>query len=273
MEKFSVLIPSYREYERLHDLVKTILEDELSKKIQKIVVVTPDKNVKLPNSRKIKLINEKMRKGKSKAIDIGLKEIDTDIIVMLSSDLKMRKNFLNGLLTPFNNKKIGMVIGRPKADKNSNIYPLSKIIWDLHHILCKKTPKGTEICAFRKIVNRFPRVNADEVFIEYEIKKIGMKIIYRPSATGRTRIPNNLTQLFKQRKRIFNGHLQMKEEYNFNASSMDTKLLFEIVTEFLKSNFSIKNTIMLSFLSILEIIARFSAMFDFYVLKNVQTIW
>jgi hypothetical protein len=56
------LIPSYGEKERLHNLLKTIIQDELYSKIEKIVVVSPDKRLILPKSKKIVLIREKERK-------------------------------------------------------------------------------------------------------------------------------------------------------------------------------------------------------------------
>jgi cellulose synthase/poly-beta-1,6-N-acetylglucosamine synthase-like glycosyltransferase len=75
------------------NLLKTIIPDELYSKIGKIVVVTPDKRLILPKSKKIVLIREKKRRGKYLAINLGLKGIKSKVVVMLSSDLVMRKNF------------------------------------------------------------------------------------------------------------------------------------------------------------------------------------
>ncbi|MEM5830993.1 MAG: glycosyltransferase [Candidatus Aenigmatarchaeota archaeon] len=272
MDKFSVLIPTYQEKERPYNLVKTILKDKIANKIDRIVIVTPDKSLILPKSKKILLILEKERKGKWYAIKLGLKAIKTKIVIMLSSDLKMRNNFLSFLLKHFKDPYIGMVVGRPLADKNSKIYPFSKIIWDLHHLLCLREPKGTEICGFRKILTNFPRICADEVFIEYKIKKAGYKISYEPRAFGYTKIPYTLLQLFRQRKRIFNGHLQVKKEYNFVVSSMKIHLILSAMFQLLKRQRSIKLFFVLAVLIFIEILARIFATLEAFSNK-FEIIW
>ncbi len=184
---------------------------------------------------------------------------------MLSSDLRIRKNFLKYLLNHFENPNVGMVVGRPIADKNSNIYRFSRIIWELHHILCLKNPKGTEICAFRKIFKNFPRVVADEVFIEYKIKKAGYRIIYEPRAYGFTKVPNSLKQLFNQRKRIFDGHMQIKRKYGFETSSQKFSLLLKVILEFIKKE---KISLNLILLMLIETLARtlgfIESLFNYY---------
>ncbi|MEM7823495.1 MAG: glycosyltransferase [Candidatus Aenigmatarchaeota archaeon] len=272
MDKFSILIPSYREQDRLYNLVKTILKDKIANKIEKIIIVSPDKNLILPKSRKIILIKEKERKGKYYAIQLGLKRIKSKIIVMLSSDLRMRKNFLYFLLKHFKNKEVGMIIGRPKADKNSRIYYFSKIIWDLHHLLCLKKPKGTEICAFRKIFNYFPKVLADEVFIEYKIRKTKYRIVYEPKAFGYTKIPYTLLQFLKQRKRSFAGHLQIKKQYGFSTSSMEYSIILGILMDFLKEQTFI-DIIFLTALIFIEALARILAFIEFYLFRKIEVIW
>jgi len=262
MKKFSILIPSYLENKRLQNLIKNILKDKLKEKIDKIIIVTPDKDLQLPFSKKILVIKERKRKGKSLAIRLGLKKIKTEIVVMLSSDLKMRKNFLRFLIPYFQKKEIGMIIGRPKADKNSKIFLFSKIIWDLHHLLCLKQPKATEICAFRKILKSFPKISADEVYIEYSIRKKGYKIIYEPRAYGYTKSPYSLKHFFSQRKRNFFGHLQILRFYRFKTSSLKIPLLIQIFSEYVKKT-GPKNFILLIIVTFIELLARLNALIDF----------
>lgn len=273
MTTFSILIPSYKEKERLYKLVATILKDKFRNKIKNIVIVTPDKNIILPKSKKIIVIKERKRKGKYSAIGLGLKKINTKIVVLLSSDLKIRKNFLIYLIKPLINPKVGMVVGRPIADKNSKVYPLSKIIWDLHHFLCLEKPKGTEICAFRKIFNYFPKVSADEVFIEYKIRKAGYKIIYIPEAYGYTKIPNSLILFFKQRKRISVGHFNLKKKYSFSTSSLELTILIKALIKLIKNIKGLRNLLFLIFVIFLETLARIIAFFEVYLLGIDELVW
>jgi len=259
--KISVLIPSFLEKRRLTALVNTLLKDKPSKNIQRIIIVTPNE-VKLPKSRKIVVIKERKRKGKSYAIKIGLKHINTSLVLLLTSDIRIRKNFLQYLLSHLKDPTIGAVVGRPIADKNSKIYKFSKIIWDLHHLLCLHQPKGTEIMLFRKIFKDFPLVSADEVFIEYKIRKAGYKIVYEPRVYGYTKTPYTLLQFFRQRRRSFNGHLQIKERYKFETSSMKISLLLKIVLEYLRKEHSLKTFFNLLIVIFIEILARICATID-----------
>jgi cellulose synthase/poly-beta-1,6-N-acetylglucosamine synthase-like glycosyltransferase len=259
--EISVLIPSFLEKRRLTFLVSKLLKDKLSKNIKKIIVITPDE-IKLPKLSKIIVIKEKERKGKSHAIKIGLKYIDTPFILLLTSDIRISKNFLQYLLSYTNDPTVGAVVGRPIADKNSKIYKFSKIIWDLHHLLCLHQPKGTEIMLFRKIFKDFPLVSADEVFIEYKIRKAGYKIVYEPRVYGYTKIPYTLLQFFRQRRRSFNGHLQIKEKYKFKTSSMKVSLLLKIAFDYLKKQHSLETFFNFLMVSFIEIMARICATID-----------
>jgi cellulose synthase/poly-beta-1,6-N-acetylglucosamine synthase-like glycosyltransferase len=256
--RVSVLIPSFAEKKRIKHLVSMLLR---SKRVERIVIVTPDE-IKVPKSRKIVVIKEMERKGKSYAIKIGLKHINTSLVLLLSSDIRMRKNFLKYLLPHLKDPTVGAVVGRPMADKNSKIYKFSKIIWDLHHLLCLHQPKGTEIMLFRKIFKDFPLVSADEVFIEYKIRKAGYKIVYEPRAYGYTKIPYTLIQFFRQRRRVFNGHLQIKEKYKFETSSMKIGLLLRIVFYYLKKEHSPETFFNILIVSFIEILARILALIE-----------
>ncbi len=273
MKKFSLLIPSYKEKERLYNLLKIILKDRNANKIDKIFVISPDNDIILPNSKKIFLIKEKSRKGKYFAIKLGLKKIKTEWVILLSSDLKMRKNFLKFFTKHFNNPKIGMIIGRPIADKNSKIYPFSKIIWDLHHFLCLKEPKGTEICAFRKVFNNFPKVSADEVFIEYKIKKSGFSLVYEPNAYGYTKIPYTIINFFIQRKRCFLGHIFIREKYGFTTSSMKLEKIFYSLVTWIMNVKSLSELLKMFVILQLEVIARISAFFEYMLFKKREIMW
>jgi cellulose synthase/poly-beta-1,6-N-acetylglucosamine synthase-like glycosyltransferase len=269
--KISVLIPSFLEERRVITLVSTILRDKLSKNVEKVIVVTPDK-IKLPKSKKVVLVRERRRRSKSYAIRIGLKHINTSLVLLLTSDIRMKKNFLQYLLPHLKDPTIGAVVGRPMADKNSKIYRFSKIIWDLHHLLCLHQPKGTEIMLFRKIFKDFPLVSADEVFIEYKIRKAGYKIVYEPKAYGYTKIPYTILQFFRQRRRSFNGHLEINKKYKFKVSSMKYSLLTKIVVEYLKKEHSITTFLNLLIVISIEILARICALVDSMREKH-EIIW
>jgi len=267
LQHFSVLIPHHRDDKKIYKLVETILTDPISKLLDRIVIVSP-RNLKF-SDKKVKFIKEPKRAGKHKAIREGLKHIKTPIVIMLTADLRMRKGFIKYLLRHFVFQDVGVVIGRPLADKNSKIYALSKLIWDLHHEACKIKPKGTEIIAFRNIIKDFPEVNADEVYIEYFFTKEGYRMVYEPEAYGYTDSPSSLTEFFRQRKRIFIGHLQIKKLYNYETFTMNIKNVTKVYTKRL----SFRNWIKLTLLALIEILARSMGYIQYKITKNPMLIW
>ncbi|MEM0481046.1 MAG: glycosyltransferase [Candidatus Aenigmatarchaeota archaeon] len=262
MTKVSVLIPSFGEKERLFKLIKKLKK---CKEIREIIVVSPDKFVKKLKSKMVKVIIERKRKGKSAAINKGLKLINSEIILLLTSDIILEGS-VSYLLKWFKKENIGAVVGKILADKNGKKYWLSKVIWNLHSLVCEIEPKGTEIMAFKKIFNKIDETLDDEVFIEYMIRKKGYKIVYEPKCFGYTKSPNTLLYFFRQRERSFLSHLEIIKKYSFYPSTLNTTILLKVIKKFFyTSNF--KDIIVFFLVCLIEIIARVSAIVKFIFSK------
>jgi cellulose synthase/poly-beta-1,6-N-acetylglucosamine synthase-like glycosyltransferase len=93
----------------------------------------------------------------------------------------------------------------------------------LHHaISLYQEPKlSGELCAIRASCLReiWENVSTDEPYVELAIRRQGYDILYVPEAVVYIRGPTNITDLLKQRRRIWLGHLQLQKATNFKVST------------------------------------------------------
>jgi poly-beta-1,6-N-acetyl-D-glucosamine synthase len=181
--------------------------------------------------RRIDLVTESTRTGKSSAVNKILKLSNADIVVLISADVLPSKDALDKLLQPFHDPKVGMVGSKimPVNGYHTISGNIIRFIWNLHDILASVEPKFGEAIAFRKeIVNRLePSIIADEAFIEMKVKDAGYKMHYAPDSKIFNRGPETMFEFLEQRKRVYAGHLQLKMKYGYSVSSLKPKNLMK----------------------------------------------
>ena len=59
----------------------------------------------------------------------------------------------------------------------------------------------------------------DEPYIELSVRRQGYEVRYLPTAVVRIRCPTNIVDFFKQRKRIWIGHMQLRRDTGFIVST------------------------------------------------------
>ncbi len=274
---FSIIIPVYQE-KNINRLLKRLLEQDIPKNtsLKKIIVVACGyKDFSFVKDEKIMIIKEIERKGKAFAINSGLKKTgDSDTVVVISGDVLPQKNTIKNLLKPFSNPNVGMVGGRPIPlnDKKKFMGFIVHLIWNLLHQVSLKKAKTGEIVAFRNVIKKIPVESAvDEASIEAEIQERGYTIAYAPDAVVYMKGPETISDLIKQRKRIFIGHLHLKNTKGYEVSTMSIMRILESFKRIFRMNW--KWVTWSLFAVLLESYARLSAMFDFYVLKKNPYKW
>jgi cellulose synthase/poly-beta-1,6-N-acetylglucosamine synthase-like glycosyltransferase len=279
----SILIPTYNEAENIEKLIRLLLNQKISENfiLKEIMVVASgctDETEKLVNEfeSKVRLITQSTRDGKASAINLFLKNIKSDIVVIQSADtLPADEYTIDNLLKPFQGKKIGLTAGRSIPLNNSRKFTtlINSSVWHLHHqISLKCPPKVGEIIAFRSIISSIPKnTAADEESISALIQKKGYEAVYVPEAVVYNKGPAMISEFIKQRKRIFIGHLWIKKNQNYVVPSMNVLRLTKIVVEEIINN--PKKIFTLTPLVLLEIVIRISAIFDFYIRKRNDHIW
>lgn len=282
--KFSIILPSYKE-PNINRTIDLLLKQTLPSHVElnKIFVISCGyDDFSFMKHKKIKIIEEQRRKGKAQAINLALKEIssetNSDIVVLQSGDTLPRKNMLKNLLKPFADTQVGMTAGRPVSLDDPKRFTgfLNNLVWFLHHFVSLKSTKVGEVLAFRNILKKIPeRLATDEAYIESVIRKKGYKVVYVPSAVVLNRGPQSISDFINQRRRIFAGHLHVRNKYRYEVSTMSVRRVIKAVFGYFKMK-SVKNFKQISWLlcaAILEAYARLLGAIDFYVFNKVPYMW
>ncbi len=276
----SIGVMAYNEERNISYLLDALLNQKTKKiNIEEIIIISSGsidktnnlvKNVSKKN-KKIKLIIEKERTGKSHAINLFLKKAKNTVLVLESADTIPNRNTIENLCLPLLNKRIGMIGGKSIPKNRSYFFKkISEIIWRLHHEIAKQKPKFGEIIAFRNIINNIPQTAVDEEEIASIIKKKELKLIYEPEAIIYNKGPETIVDFIRQRRRIFCGHLKLKKRTGYSASTMNAYSLFKIVVKYLLNNPNKIVWILITF--ILEQISRLLGLIDF-IRKKDYFIW
>ncbi len=180
--------------------------------------------------KRVQAIVEETRSGKANALNKIFSEAkkSADILILVNADALPEPGSISSLISALENSADGVVFARPVPFECSGLsYRIVKVIWRLHHLISlKSNPKlSGELCAIRTVcLQPIPEeIATDEPYIEHTIRQQGYKIGYLPEAVVRIRCPTNLSDLLKQRKRIWIGHMQLKQATGFDVSTSSFK--------------------------------------------------
>lgn len=279
----SIGIPAYNEEKNIGHLLNALLKQKTNKAcIYEIIVIASgctDETEKIVlnlqrTDRRIQLISEPVRTGKASAINLFLKKAKNKICVIVSADIIPETTTIEQLCKPFFNKNIGMTCGRPKPTNSLNSF-IGKgihLLWELHHEISLETPKCGEIIAFRKIVDQIPKASSvDEASIEANIKKKNFKIKYIPKAIIFNKGPETISEFITQRRRIHAGHLWLKKKHKYKVATINYPKIFKLICK--KAIRHPKTLTTLLGVSSLEALSTLLGYYDYYVKKEIHTIW
>lgn len=284
MPKCSIGIMAYNEEKNIAQLLLAIQNQKLAElEILEIIIVASgctDQTEKIVRdfSRKdpkIKLIRQEKREGKASAINLWLKNATGEILILESADTIPGESSLEKLTAPFQVATIGMTGAHPvPVDNQTTLMGFATyLLWHLHHIIALKKPKMGEVIAFRNIVKNIPEKSAvDEASIETEIKKNNYQIFYVPQAIINNKGPETINDFLRQRRRIYAGHLWLKDEFKHTVATMDGVEIFKLLIKHLNWQ-SPRELFFTPFVIILEIWGRFLGWYDYQILKKNPAIW
>ena len=240
--------------------------DDTEKIVQKYVA----------QDHRILLLTQATREGKASAVNLFMEYArSAEIIVLASADLLPVPSAIENLVAQFVDPSAGMVGGHPMPTNPRNTFMGFGInlLWDLHHLVSLQTPKMGELIAFRNIFRQIPNDTAvDEASIEPLIIGQGMKLKYAPKAIVYNHGPENVKDFIKQRRRIFAGHLYVKDTLGYQVATMGA---FRILRFYFK-NMDIKNWryfIWGPMIMALEVYVRLLGTYDYVILKRKPYVW
>lgn len=173
---------------------------------------------------RVRLLVQEKREGKASAINLFLKQMTERVLVLCSADLQPQLDAIEKLASPFADPEMGMTSCRPVPVNDPNTFMgfAAHMLWNLHHdINARGGFKAGEMIAFIKIFERIPyRTSVDEASIEPVIRGQGYKVEYVPDAIVFNKGPDTAADFLRQRRRIYSGHLDIKQLLGYSISTM-----------------------------------------------------
>jgi poly-beta-1,6-N-acetyl-D-glucosamine synthase len=228
----SVGIMAYNEEANIAEAIATILEQRLSSgEIAELVVVASgcdDRTIPIvaeiaASDPRVRLIEQERREGKASAINLFIAAARSPVLLMVSADVLVKDGTIDALLRHFEDPTVGMVGGHP-TPVNSETTFLGHAVhlqWRLHDRIARETPKLGEIVAFRNVVPSIPLdTPVDEISIQALVTQLGYRLVYEPRAVVYNRGPTTVPDFLRQRRRIYAGHLRVRAQQGYSASTM-----------------------------------------------------
>lgn len=224
----SVGVMAYNEEANIADAIHSILQQP---RIAEVIVVASgceDRTGAIVvdiarREPRVRLVEQERREGKASAINLFINASRSPLLVMVGADLLVKDGTIDALLRHFEDPAVGMVGGHPTPvnDETTFLGHAVHLQWRLHDRIARHSPKLGEIVAFRNVVPSIPMDTAvDELSIEALITQLGYSLVYEPEAIVYNRGPTTVRDFLLQRRRIHAGHLQIREQQGYSASTM-----------------------------------------------------
>jgi glycosyltransferase involved in cell wall biosynthesis len=230
----SVGIMAYNEEDTIADAIGSVLERDLhSCRLTEVIVVASgcdDRTVEIveeigAEDPRVRLLVQECREGKASAINLFIASARSELLVLVSADLVVKEGTLDALTRHFEDPEVGMVGGHP-IPVNGEASFLGHAVhlqWRLHDRIARRTPKLGEIVAFRNVVPSIPLDTAvDEISIQALVTQLGFRLVYQPDAVVYNRGPATVRDFLRQRRRIYAGHLRIRKQQEYAASTMSS---------------------------------------------------
>src|SRR6266705_6175426 len=228
----SIGIMAYNEEANIVHTLRAVLEQHgTSMRIAKIIVVAsgctdhtvPTVTEIALQEPRVRLCIQEKREGKASAINLFLKQAISPVVVLIGADVIPEVSAIEYLCAPLKEPKIGMVGGRPVPvnDPSTFMGHAVHLLWRLHDHLARIHPKLGEVIAFRNVISGIPTNSpVDEISIQALISQLGYQLIYEPACLVYNKGPLTIRDFLKQRRRIHAGHLQTRDQQNYEATTM-----------------------------------------------------
>jgi cellulose synthase/poly-beta-1,6-N-acetylglucosamine synthase-like glycosyltransferase len=256
----SILIPAHNEEKVIGATIESMLKLDYPKKKLRIIVIndgSTDTTKKIieryaKRDSRVELFNisrGKGGKGKSRALNLGVKRVKSEIIAVYDADNTPEKNSLHYLVAQLLlNKELGGVIGKFRTvNKNHNL--LTKFInvetlsfqsmlqagrWQMHGIA---TLPGTNFVMWTSLIRQLDGWDEEALTEDSELSiriyEAGYKIKYIPYAITYEQEPQEWKVWIKQRMRWVRGNNYVVSKFlkhipNFKNKRLAFDLLYTL---------------------------------------------
>ena len=226
----SIMIMTYNEAKVIEEkLVNTLSLDYPKDRLEILVVDSGSTDgtealVKKYFPQGVKLVEEGERRGKASAINLGLNHASGDVVMITDANTFLAEDCLRRLVKHFADEKVGGVSGRfvPITIENGLASKGESLYWQVEGWMKEKeslldspsTLVGPITVIRRDVIEKVDEESITEDFeISVAIRGKGYKLVYEPDAKGYEAMPQNISDLIKQKERITIGTLRTLAKY------------------------------------------------------------
>ena len=176
----------------------------------------------------VRLYVEKERSGKVSAVNFGLAQLRTPVMVVVSGDVLPERGAIAKVVKALEEPGVGLAGGRPMPvnEAGTPIGHAAHLLWRLHHRLALHQPKLGEMIALRaEAVVSLPRTSVDEACFQALLEHAGWRSVYVPDAVVWNRGPGTRADFIHQRRQIHTGHLWLRRRQHYAVPSLHLGLL------------------------------------------------
>ena len=177
---------------------------------------------------RVRLYVERERSGKVTAVNFGLAQLHTPILVVVSGDVLPERGAIAKMVKALQEPGVGLAGGRPMPVNGSAdaIGHAAHLLWRLHHRLALHQPKLGEMIALRaEAVVSLPRTSVDEACFQAILEHAGWRSVYVPDAVVWNRGPGTTGDFVNQRRQVHTGHLWLRRRQHYAVPSLRLGLL------------------------------------------------
>jgi cellulose synthase/poly-beta-1,6-N-acetylglucosamine synthase-like glycosyltransferase len=185
---------------------------------------------------RVRVIERAQREGKVVAINTFLQLAKGEIFIISGGDILPRPHLVERLVEPLHTDPGCTMTGGQVVTSESRHRAgrLHTLLWRLHHEVACRAPKLGESIAVRRkaLPSQLPSgVNCDEVLIEAIVLAGGGRLTYVPEARVQNYPPDNLSQLYNQRRRIACQHLSARQVLHYRPSTEHpSRVIISLIT-------------------------------------------
>jgi len=285
---------AYNEERNIRALLGDILNQKgLPKNVRVIVVASgcTDNTVGIVHEvmsgdRRVELIEEKTRTGKTNAINLILANCRAGVLTLVGADVRLPHDSVGEILRAISDERVAVVGGLPVVENSEKgiVAKSASIIWRvMRKAMTELGSRGElsfvmgELYCFRTdLVERIPpEVVNDDAYVATFARNRGFKVVHAANANFVLKVPSTIPDYIAQRRRVTFGHLQIKAQMgrfaNIEGMALDqTAILARAMIREAASH--PMSMIRIVFLLELEVMVRLLAWLDLRVGKQ-HTLW
>jgi len=298
----TLLIPVYHGENVIKGKLENCLKLDYPQEKLKIIVISDsstDRTEEIAQSfqdQGVKLIRLEKRGGKTRALNLALKDVRTDLVFFTDASTFLCEDSLRSIARNFADPNVGCVSGEDlsisafseKSESGEGLYVgLEMKLRRLESQLGNLT--GVSGCLYairRELVNEIPNDLIDDFYFPLQVVKKGKRVVSEPEATAFVTQVADFREEFRRRRRttlggleVFFSELSLLNPFKYGVFSLELlshKLLrwltpFLLLLLFLTNIFLLRTHLIFKFTFIFEIITIFIALILWLFLNNKKS--